>query len=158
MTSDYSGEWYVPDMEEADYANYRMREKGYAAIAMILHIIVGFLPSMGLGVAYSAAAYMGGLALIIYLTILVYRGPSDLTPRTRSQYRRYGTRPGILTNIQRILVIMAIAMDAIATYTTGLGIGIWFILQLILLLLEALDLQFLFRLQRTLRWDVKTSR
>lgn len=154
---DYCGEWYIPDMPEEEYADYRMREKGYAAIAAILHIVIGFLPSMGLNLIYSGACYMAGLILVIYMTVLAYRGPSDSSPKTREEYRKYGQRPRILTNVQRVIVILTLMLDVIATYQTGLGIGIWFILQMILLLLEALDLQFLFRMQRKLGWETTTK-
>ena len=40
----YQGEWYLPDPDAAAYADYRMREKGYAMIAAILHVIVASSP------------------------------------------------------------------------------------------------------------------
>ena len=36
-TEDYCGEWYTPELPAEDYHQFRMKEKGYAAIAMLLN-------------------------------------------------------------------------------------------------------------------------
>lgn len=146
----YQGEWYVPDPEGEAFDDYRMREKGYAMIAAFLHIVVGFVPAMGLNYIAAACFYAAQLFLVLYMTWISWRGPASHRPYTIAEYRRYGRMPRILTNLSRIMVILTLVFDVIGNFRLGLDITVWLMLQLILLLLEALSLQFLYRHQRGL--------
>ena len=157
-TEDYCGEWYTPKLPAEDYHQFHMKEKGYAAIAMLLHIAIGLMPAMGLNVFYAAIFYMAGLVLIIYLTILLYRGPAQKQPLSEPQHRKFARRPRILVNVQRMLAMLTLMMVVIANFQYQLGIRLWFLLQVALLLLEALSLQFLYRLQRDLKWEISGTK
>ena len=154
---EYSGEWYVPDAEPADYASDRVREKGYSMIAAILHVVIGLIPAMGLSAVYAAAFYSVGLFIVLYMTWLIYRGPSEKRPLSRPDYSKYVQRTKILATAARVVVLLTFAGDLIGNFALRLDISVWMVLQIILLLLEALDLQFLYRHQRDMTYSVEVK-
>ncbi len=154
--STYTGETYHPSMDEQDFQNLRTREKGYSMIAAILHVLIGLLPAMALSFAPVAVCYILGLLLVIRMTLRYYRAPSEAVPLSRPQYLRFVVNPGRMCNAVRILAFLTLILNIIFTFRYQIGIGPWFIVQIVLLLLEALALQFLFRLQRGVQWDAET--
>ena len=154
---EYFGEIYTPAPDGDAFRDHRTREKGYAMIAVILHVIIGFLPAMGLNVAWTAACYAAAMILAILIALRAYQAPSEAVPLSREQYRRYVTGFRVLVNVQRLLIMLSVILDVIFNFAYQLGVSIWFILQIALFLLEALSLQFLFRQQRNVTWEAGTK-
>ena len=156
--SAYHGEWYLPDAAPEEYEDFRTREKGYSMSSMILILLIGFIPAMGLSTPYAAACYILTAVLSIWQTVTAYRGPSSRFPLTRRQYEVFAKRPRILSAVLRILVMLGLIFDVIGTYQLGFDISIWTVLQLILYLLSGLTLQFLYRRQRGLSFESFTQK
>ena len=154
---EYYGEIYTPDPGGETFRDHRTREKGYAMIAVILHVVIGFLPAMGLNLIWTAACYVLSMILAFLVVLRAYQAPSEAIPLSRDQYQRFVTGFRVLVNIQRVLLILNVILDVIYTFLYQLGVSVWFILQIALFLLEALALQFLFRQMRDVRWETSTK-
>ena len=156
--SEYHGEWYTPSLSPEDYLHFRTREKWFSRIAALIYFALGILPSVGLNARYAAGCYLFALILLVYLMIQVQRGPKVLFPLTRDQHRAFGKTPRTLCTLARILVVSNIILDVIGTYHMQFDLTVWTVVQLILMLVTALILQFMHRMQRDLRYDISTEK
>lgn len=152
--SEYNGEWYVLAMSSEEYGRFRTEEKGYSMLASILQVLLGFLPSMGLNLIYTAAAYVITLALMLWQTWVAYHGPDHLEPMSYDKYKKYNRLPLRLSSATRILTVLTFILNVIAVIHWKLGFNLWIFLQCLLLLANAYLMQQLYRKQRSVRFDV----
>ena len=141
------------DLTAEEYREHRTREKGYAMIALILHLIPAVLPAMALSVFYTAAPYILAFFPLIVLVLILYRAPMEAAQITETVKRNYVQFASFLILTARILAILTPALLIYANFRLDLGISIWLIIQIVCLLLEGLALQFLFRHRRKLRYS-----
>lgn len=141
------------DLTADEFRDHRTREKGYAMIALILHIIPIVLPAMALSVFYTAAPYILAFFPLIVLVMTMYRAPMEADEIIGTVKRNYVQFADILILITRILAILTPALLIYANFRLDLGISIWLVIQIACLLLEGLALQFLYRHRRKLRFS-----
>ena len=141
------------DLTADEFRDHRTREKGYAMIALILHIIPVMLPAMALSVFYTAAPYILAFFPLIVLVMTMYRAPMEAEAIIGTVKRNYVQFADILILITRILAILTPALLIYANFRLDLGISIWLVIQIACLLLEGLALQFLYRHRRKLRFS-----
>ena len=136
------------DLSADEFREYRTREKGYAMIALILHIIPFLLPAMALSVFYTATPYILAFFPLAAQTLFIYRAPMEAEKIFGTARQTYVQLVTILILLTRILAILTPALLIYANFRMDFGLSVWLIIQIGCLLLEGLALQFLYRHRR----------